>query len=57
MNKLNRARDEESSTQLRRLLTSFLWVPTDVAGDFEGAASIYRACRANGITPGISLLA
>lgn len=45
------ARDHESSTQLRRLLTSFAWIPADVAGDFEGAASIYRSCRANGVTP------
>ena len=37
--------------RLRRMLTSFQWVAVDVSTDFEGAASIYRACRKAGVTP------
>ena len=44
-------RDERDYARLRRLLTSFRWIPIDPAGDFEGAAKIYRACRAAGVTP------
>jgi predicted nucleic acid-binding protein len=36
---------------VRRLLTSFAWIPLDPVCDFEGAASVYRTCRAAGITP------
>lgn len=43
--------DESRWLQLRRLLTSFQWVPVDPVADFEGAAKIYRRCRAAGITP------
>lgn len=45
------ARDERRHHDLRRLLTSFLWIPADTAADFEGAARIYRSCRAAGVTP------
>ena len=45
------ARDERRHHDLRRLLTSFAWIPTDAVADFEGAARIYRSCRAVGITP------
>jgi predicted nucleic acid-binding protein len=45
------AADEHSSNRLRRLLTSFRWVPVDAIADFEGAAKIYRICRAAGISP------
>jgi predicted nucleic acid-binding protein len=45
------ARDERRHHDLRRLLTSFAWLPVDPVADFEGAARIYRACRAQGITP------
>jgi predicted nucleic acid-binding protein len=45
------ARDNVGSVQLRRLLTSFSWIPVDPASDFEGAATIYRSCREAGITP------
>ena len=45
------ARDEKRARDLRRLLTSFRWIPADSVADFEGAASIYRSCRAAGITP------
>lgn len=45
------ARDERRHNDLRRLLTSFAWIPADIAADFEGAARIYRSCRAAGVTP------
>jgi len=45
------AKDDRSSQQLRRLLTSFGWIPAEVTTDFEGAARIYRLCRAAGVTP------
>lgn len=45
------ARDDRRQTDLRRLLVSFSWLPSDPSADFEGAAKIYRACRGVGITP------
>jgi hypothetical protein len=45
------ARDDAATRQLRRLLTSFYWIPADAGTDFEGAATAYRKCRAAGITP------
>ncbi len=45
------ARDDAATRQLRRLLTSFHWIPADAGTDFEGAATAYRKCRAAGITP------
>jgi predicted nucleic acid-binding protein len=45
------ARDEHRMTQLRRLLTSFGWLPVDAVADFDGAAKVYRSCRTAGITP------
>jgi predicted nucleic acid-binding protein len=45
------ARDNSRHHDLRRLLTSFNWLPTDPVADFEGAAHVYRSCRAAGITP------
>ncbi|MCU0267486.1 MAG: PIN domain nuclease [Acidimicrobiales bacterium] len=45
------ARDPRRERQLRRLLTSFGWLPVDPVADFEGAASVYRACRRAGVTP------
>ncbi len=45
------ARDDHSWLQLRRLLTSFTWIPTEAATDFEGAARLYRSCRSHGVTP------
>lgn len=44
------ARDVKRHDDLRRLLTSFEWVPTDAVTDFEAAARIDRSCRAAGIT-------
>ncbi len=45
------ARNSDAATRLRRLLTSFGWIPVDAVADFEGAAAIYRSCRQAGITP------
>lgn len=45
------ARDEIRHHDLRRLLTSFAWIPADPVADFEGAARVYRSCRAAGVTP------
>ncbi|MCL1598401.1 MAG: PIN domain nuclease [Actinomycetia bacterium] len=45
------ARSDHSWLQLCRLLTSFTWVPSEPATDFEGAAHLYRSCRAQGVTP------
>lgn len=45
------ARDNHAWTQLRRLLTSFGWIPADSQTDFEAAAALYRSCRMAGITP------
>jgi predicted nucleic acid-binding protein len=32
-------------------LRSFAWLPFRVATDFEAATTIYRMCRAQGVTP------
>ena len=45
------ARDNHSWTELRRLLTSFGWIPADARADFEAAAHLYRMCRSSGVTP------
>jgi predicted nucleic acid-binding protein len=45
------AGDDRRRSDLRRLLTSFSWIPVDPVADFEGAADLYAACRAAGITP------
>ena len=45
------ATDENHWSQLRRLLTSFTWIPINATGDFEGAATLYRSLRSAGITP------
>lgn len=45
------ARDEPAAAQLRRLLTSFGWIPAEAGADFEGAARVYRLCREAGLTP------
>ena len=45
------ATDEQRHDDLRRLLTSFRWLSVDPVADFEGAAKIYRSCRAAGVTP------
>jgi len=43
--------DEQSTIQLRRLLTSFSWIAVETTTDFEGAATVYRSCRSVGVTP------
>ena len=51
MEALAGARDNKRARDLRRLLTSFEWIPTESVADFEGASTIYRSCRAAGVTP------
>lgn len=45
------ARDQRREGDLRRLLTRFQLLNFDAVSDFDGAVTIYRRCRAAGITP------
>ena len=45
------ARDDRREADLRRLLVRFELLSFDGVADFDGAARIYRRCRAAGITP------
>jgi predicted nucleic acid-binding protein len=45
------ARDEQRETDLRRLLRRFELLGFDAVSDFDGAVTIYRRCRAAGVTP------
>ncbi len=45
------ARTEKRHDDLRRLLLSIEWIPSDPLADFEGAARLDRSCRARGVTP------
>ena len=45
------ARSEAREAELRRLLGRFTLLGVDAVADFEGAARIYRGCRAAGVTP------
>ncbi|HEV3309352.1 MAG TPA: PIN domain nuclease [Chloroflexota bacterium] len=45
------ARTSRHESDLRRLLARFTLLRFDAASDFDGAARIYRKCRAAGITP------
>ncbi|HXN39475.1 MAG TPA: PIN domain nuclease [Solirubrobacteraceae bacterium] len=45
------ARNEQRETDLRRLLGRFDLLCFDAVTDFDGAARIYRRCRAAGVTP------
>jgi predicted nucleic acid-binding protein len=45
------ARGDDRAADLRRLLLRFELLRFDVAADFDGAAHIYRRCRAAGVTP------
>ena len=45
------ARSRAHEVELHRFLTSFRLLPFNSVGDFDGAASIYRRCRRQGITP------
>lgn len=44
-------RSEKAAQRLRRLLTSFGWIPLEAVADCEGASRIYRSCRSAGVTP------
>lgn len=45
------ARDERRETDLRRLLLRFELLGFDAVSDCDGAVTIYRRCRAAGVTP------
>jgi predicted nucleic acid-binding protein len=45
------ARDDRRERDLRRLLERFDLLTFDAVTDFDGAARIYRRCRAAGVTP------
>lgn len=45
------ARDDRREADLRRLLLRFELLGFDAVVDFDGAARIYRRCRAAGVTP------
>jgi predicted nucleic acid-binding protein len=45
------ARDERREEDLRRLLLRFELLGFDAVSDFDGAVTIYRCCRAAGVTP------
>jgi len=45
------ARDEQQGARLRRLLLRLELLSFERVADFEGAALIYRRCRAAGVTP------
>lgn len=51
MEVLARARTVERETDPRRLMLRYHLHRFDSASDFDGAARIYRKCRAAGITP------
>lgn len=44
-------RTSDAERRVRHLLSAFHWTPCDPVADFEGAAQIYRHCRAAGVTP------
>lgn len=45
------ARDDRRELDLRRLMQRFTLLRFDAVADFDGAAHIYRRCRAVGVTP------
>jgi predicted nucleic acid-binding protein len=45
------ARDDRDRDQLRRFLYRLTLLPVDGPADYERAAELYRACRAQGETP------
>lgn len=45
------ARTDERKVDLRRLLLRFRLLPFETPTDFDGAAHVYRSCRAVGVTP------
>jgi predicted nucleic acid-binding protein len=55
MEVLNGERSPATAEANRRLLRSFSWLPFRTAIDFDGATTIHRTCRAQGVTPRGSL--
>lgn len=45
------AKDDGREAELRRLLLRFELLGFDPVSDFDGAARVYRRCRAAGVTP------
>ena len=45
------SRENAEQERLRRMLLCFELLSFEVVADFEGAAHIYRRCRAAGVTP------
>jgi predicted nucleic acid-binding protein len=45
------ARDARRERDLRRLLSRFTLLRFEAAVDFDGAARVYRQCRARSVTP------
>ena len=45
------ARDDQAEATLRRLMLRFELLKFDSVADFDAAATLYRRCRTNGITP------
>jgi predicted nucleic acid-binding protein len=45
------ARTDAGEARLRSLLLSFDLLPFEAPIDFDGASTIYRRCRAQGVTP------
>ena len=45
------SRSPRAQRDERALLRRFEWLPFRAAMDFEGATTIYRTCRAAGVTP------
>lgn len=45
------ARTDAREARLRSLLLSFDLLPFEAPIDFDGASTIYRRCRAQGVTP------
>lgn len=45
------ARTAQREWHLRRLLARFQLLPFDTVVDFDRATTVYRTCRAEGVTP------
>jgi predicted nucleic acid-binding protein len=48
---LTGSRSPRAQRDERAFLRSFHWLAFRAATDFEGATTIYRTCRAQGVTP------
>ena len=55
MEVLNGSRTPRDQAAERALLRRFTWLPFVASTDFEGATTIFRSCRDQGVTPRGSL--